>query len=289
MVMIMDLFSLIGIDYSFYTLACAVIFPVASAFVVFGALHRVGTVKKILSYFIPMPIYVSLCIFLLCEPHEVIIPALERAGLELSLSQPEVIGFLASLAFGILYFGIVELICGAKVMKRGLCAMSAVCTLIFTAFEGFIAYMAHAVVPSPVNTPAAPPLDKLFEKFELPYSSDVGLDIIAVAAAVIYIILGFLALIGVRAPLVGEARSANGANARGGYNAAIEPCCAFCQYARQLKDDEDNVLCDKTGVVNGAHRCRRFVYDPLKRRPVRIHAQSAELESTPDADMDKHE
>ncbi len=281
----MNLFDLIGIDYSFYTLACAVIFPVAAAFAVFGGLRQVGTVKKILSYFIPMPIYTSLCIFLLCEPHESVIPVLERAGLALSLSQPEVVGFLSALALGIFYLGVVELICGAKVMKRGLCALNVVCTLIFTAFDGFITCMAHVVVPSPVNTLAAPSLGKLLAKFGLSSSSDVGLDIIAVAAAVIYMVIGFICLIGARAPVGGEALSA----AKSDYNAAIEPRCDVCQYARHLKDDEGNVLCDKTGVVSGAHRCRRFLYDPLKRRPARIQVPTADVVSASDADTDKKE
>lgn len=54
----MSLESLIGVAYSFYTLACAVIFPVAAAVAVFACLRRAGTVRKILGYFISMPVYV---------------------------------------------------------------------------------------------------------------------------------------------------------------------------------------------------------------------------------------
>ena len=46
----MSLESLIGVAYSFYTLACAVIFPVAAAVAVFACLRRAGTVRKILGY-----------------------------------------------------------------------------------------------------------------------------------------------------------------------------------------------------------------------------------------------
>ena len=66
----MSLESLIGVAYSFYTLACAVIFPVAAAVAVFACLRRAGTVRKILGYFISMPVYGALCIFVLCEPQK---------------------------------------------------------------------------------------------------------------------------------------------------------------------------------------------------------------------------
>lgn len=46
----------------------------------------------------------------------------------------------------------------------------------------------------------------------------------------------------------------------------ITKVCAYCEYAQPLVD-EDTVLCAKKGVVSAGHVCRRFKYDPLKRRP----------------------
>lgn len=48
----------------------------------------------------------------------------------------------------------------------------------------------------------------------------------------------------------------------------IERVCAYCEHAAPLPG-QDTVLCDKKGVVNGGYLCRRFVYDPLKRKPKR--------------------
>ncbi len=43
--------------------------------------------------------------------------------------------------------------------------------------------------------------------------------------------------------------------------------CAFCEHA-SLLSDENTVLCDKKGVVDAFHRCRKFRYDLLKRKPL---------------------
>ena len=45
----------------------------------------------------------------------------------------------------------------------------------------------------------------------------------------------------------------------------IEPRCCYCQRGTQL--DEEQILCDKKGVVSPGGSCRAFRYDPLKRVP----------------------
>ena len=45
-----------------------------------------------------------------------------------------------------------------------------------------------------------------------------------------------------------------------------ETYCAHCEHAAPLHD-EDYVLCEKKGVVRAVYVCRKFSYDPLKRRP----------------------
>ena len=273
----MNLFEMIGAAYSFYTLACAVIFPVLAALAVFCGLRRAGTVRKILVYFISMPIYSALCIFLLCEPQKSLLPLLERAGLVLSVSQPEVVGFLAALTLGVLYLGVVSLVCGARTMMRGLWVMNLVLT-----------YMAHAVVPSPVKTVSAPTLGKAFEYFGISLSADFGLDLTTLLAAAVYIIICFVSLTGA-SRILREERTSLRRPADADYDAAIEPCCSVCQFARQLRDSAAEVLCDKVGVVAGDHSCRRFVYDPLKRRPARLPAQSENAASLPGAGTNPHE
>ena len=48
----------------------------------------------------------------------------------------------------------------------------------------------------------------------------------------------------------------------------IEKFCAFCEHASNLIT-ESEFLCSYKGVVGARFSCRRFVYDPLKRKPKR--------------------
>ncbi len=43
--------------------------------------------------------------------------------------------------------------------------------------------------------------------------------------------------------------------------------CCYCEHATPLSD-ESTVLCDKKGIVPAEHKCRRFRYDLLKRKPL---------------------
>ena len=47
----------------------------------------------------------------------------------------------------------------------------------------------------------------------------------------------------------------------------IEPRCAYCARSRPL--DQEQVICEKKGVMSGSSSCRSFRYDPLRRTPPR--------------------
>ncbi|MBO5410823.1 MAG: hypothetical protein J6A60_06145 [Clostridia bacterium] len=46
----------------------------------------------------------------------------------------------------------------------------------------------------------------------------------------------------------------------------FEPVCRICRHGR-LSPDGESVLCIKKGIVDPDGKCRRYVYDPLKRIP----------------------
>lgn len=52
------------------------------------------------------------------------------------------------------------------------------------------------------------------------------------------------------------------------YGNNIQPACEYCARARRAVDGRV-MLCTRKGVVPLYHRCRRFLYDPLKRIPYR--------------------
>jgi hypothetical protein len=48
----------------------------------------------------------------------------------------------------------------------------------------------------------------------------------------------------------------------------IEKICFYCEHSSSLLTDEQ-VLCSRKGVVSSEYKCRKFIYDPLKRAPKR--------------------
>ena len=54
----------------------------------------------------------------------------------------------------------------------------------------------------------------------------------------------------------------------------IERCCAYCVFGGKISDEQ--IICQKCGIVPSSHHCRRFRYDPLKRVPPRPMAQNFE-------------
>lgn len=45
----------------------------------------------------------------------------------------------------------------------------------------------------------------------------------------------------------------------------IDRYCTYCKFAGKINDEQ--VICQKCGIVPASHKCRRFRYDPLKRVP----------------------
>ena len=45
----------------------------------------------------------------------------------------------------------------------------------------------------------------------------------------------------------------------------IERYCAYCALAGKISDEQ--MVCQKCGIVPSTHQCRHFRYDPLKRVP----------------------
>ena len=49
------------------------------------------------------------------------------------------------------------------------------------------------------------------------------------------------------------------------FNRKITPNCEYCRFGSML--DADHVICIKRGIIDSGAACRKFRYDPLKRRP----------------------
>ena len=65
-------------------------------------------------------------------------------------------------------------------------------------------------------------------------------------------------------------------------NLEYEKSCVYCEHSIPLAVDSE-VLCAKRGVVGVNHRCRRFVFDPLKIVPRRREPDPAQQSIEPEA------
>ena len=57
------------------------------------------------------------------------------------------------------------------------------------------------------------------------------------------------------------------------FNNDSKPACAYCKIGK-LSPDESEVICPKNGIMPANGGCKKFVYDPLKRKPKVIRPQS---------------
>ena len=57
----------------------------------------------------------------------------------------------------------------------------------------------------------------------------------------------------------------------------IEIFCKYCERATPLVVD-GKLVCSKMGVVSEDYKCRKFVYDPLKRAPKIMSLDTTGLE-----------
>lgn len=53
------------------------------------------------------------------------------------------------------------------------------------------------------------------------------------------------------------------------FDEEIEPACDYCVNGK--KSENGMVLCAKVGVVSPSYHCKKFVYNPLKRKPKKVN------------------
>jgi hypothetical protein len=59
----------------------------------------------------------------------------------------------------------------------------------------------------------------------------------------------------------------------------IQPACGLCAHGR-ISPDNESVLCVNTGIRNLDSRCKKFKYDPLKRKPQKKPAEQPEFDKS---------
>jgi hypothetical protein len=208
------------------------------------------------------------------------------------------IGTLAAICFGIICLNFIGLICGAGILKRRGAIVNTVASIIAFFFNAFITYSAWAFgdyIHS--NGLFRYDMHVISVKDAFPYLEelgfipsviiDSGVEILALAVLALFIIVYFLSFIPqksaeeiLKEDLERKRRAALAASVEKrdsidkiAHTCADEDectqCCEFCEHATTLKSDRTKMVCDRFGVVSATHKCRKFLYDPLKRKAFR--------------------
>ncbi len=261
----------LGFGYPVLALALAVAEPLVCALAVFLFLRRAVIRTRLLTFALNVAVYEAL-VFLVFSDLQGVLDALGGAG---SVKLPDVCGFLCSLCAAVVCLGLSVLMCGNGVMKfRG--RLSAfILTAVFAFAEGAAVFGCYEVSLGGYSGYSLSEVFPFLSFLPAPVAES-GTDTVAGALFCLYVVclfLCFLANRNAREIAEGEKKLREEASVRRhglSEDAAAELCCcASCQLAVELRSDSGAVLCDRKGIVDASHICQDFVYDPLKRRPVR--------------------
>lgn len=286
-------FSLASLmSYPIWTLVFAIFFPALAAIATFVCLRRANSARRLIAFFIIVPIYVALAVVVCGDTGglvSTVIPCLR--------TYPG-IGTLAAIAFGIICLNFIALICGVGILKRRGAIVNTVASIIAFFLSAFITYSAWAFgdyihsnglfrydmhVISVKD--AFPQLESLGLIPSVIINS--GIEILALSVLVLFLLVYYLSFIPQKSAeeifkedLERKRRAALSVSEvkrdsidKIAHSCAEEnectQCCECCEHATALKSDRTKMVCDRFGVVSATHKCRKFLYDPLKRKAFR--------------------
>lgn len=286
-----NLFSLMS--YPLWTLLSALFFPLIAAIATFVCLRRARLARKMLGFFLIVPIFVVLIVVFFSDTGSIMTDMLSSIG----IPYPPVIGFLCSVTLGIFCLNLTAMICGGGLFKKSGAITNAIFSLIFFAADLFVTYSAWTRYIDYAASDAVRKDGGIFYikealpfldlKFIPSYILESGIEMLVLAIFVLFLIVYFLTFIALKSPdeiakedLERRRRAAlmNSGdkkirNAKRHHNDNDEDenpeCCACCEHATALKGDKFKMVCDKCGVVVSTHKCKSFLYDPLKRTAFR--------------------
>lgn len=285
-------FSLVSLfPYSLWTLAFALLFPILAAIATFVCLRRANTARRLIGFFVIVPIYAALAVIVCGDTGELISKIIPY------LRVYTVIGLMAAICFGIVCLNFIGLICGAGILKRRGAVTNTIASVLTFGIEAFLTYSAWdyayklfsaGIFYNDYNViDIAEALPFLADLGFIPSAIlDSGIELLALAVLALYIIVYFLSFIPQKSKeeifkeeLERKRRAAlAGGEKRGNIDKVSHSCadsdecikcCECCEHATALKGDRTKMVCDSFGVVSATHKCRKFIYDPLKRKAFR--------------------
>jgi|GEM_PF-609349 len=251
----------------FLTLICSVLFPLLAAICIFICLHAAPLRRKLLCFFLGMPLYVIPTAFLLTDVENT--ARAITAGGDVPLISDS-IGFLAAVALGIVYLGVTVLVCSEGITKQGGRLLTFFSTVIFFCLSILLCYFSLLAL---TDTEFEPTIAVVFPAAEgLAYiQTFAGFSVhyAAVPLLSLFIILLFITFFfdknrdELRREDIERLHRIEAEAAR----IEKEGVCAVCRYADLPETGRGNIFCEKKGSMPPDARCPHFEYDPLKRIP----------------------
>ena len=265
--------SQLGLPYSVWNAVCAVLFPILAAIAVFICLRRASGIKKLITFFVSSAVYVVCAVFLF-----------EFIARSLHILRYDLVGFMLSVAAGMIYLELCVLICGIGIMRKRGIIVSLTVSAVLIIISAITVYFAEAGACSCAAADGTcTAIHRIpFLAFLPSAVSNSGIEFVSVSLLVLFLIAYFLCFLANKKPeeirrddisrrrikALADAEDEEKKDLRE-CGVQIDRCCAYCEFARPLYGDGNNILCDKKGIVDADHICRAFIYDPLKRAPAR--------------------
>lgn len=273
----------LSLTYTSLILIVTVAVAACCAAVLFIPLRRAPLRRRLLTYFISMPVFVFLSVFFFSDLGTAL-AALGAGAAGLSGEFFGYTGLTAACGVGIAYLGSCALICSQGAMKKKGRIAILVTSLLYFALE-YILWVAALFAGNVKRYTLGEVFPALGKVSFLAPAAESGLFAFSILLLVLYIVgflLSFTAVLkdgetDETAPRGGKARS-NGTETgsvgkRTAEGAEDFPdsgkCCLTCVRSQKLSVPGGKVLCDRKGVTDAGFCCGRYEYDPLKTEPVR--------------------
>ena len=263
-----------------WTLVSTIIFPTIAMIATFVCLESAKASHRRVGFFVLVPLFIAINVIVCGDAFGIFSELLPALNLY------PIIGFLVSICIGTLFLCFIVLACGRSVLKsRGIIlnvVSSFFCFVINTYFTYSAWKFALYTHESNLIRKDAGMIDvkdafPILQDYSLlpDILIDIGIEIPMIVILMIFLLIYLQSLSYLKTP--DEMRkddlkriySKKGQKRSKEEDDALIQCCAYCEHASFVGHSGTKMLCTYYGLITSSKVCRKYVYDPLKRRAFR--------------------
>ena len=256
-----------------------VFFTTLATIATFVCLKSVQRSRKLAGFFSAVTVFILTNVLIFIGAEGIFPKLLPALGLY------PIVGFLASVSLGMLCLSIISVICGSGALKRSGKVLNTIFSFVCFIINAYFTYsawdFARYTYESELFRYDAGRIDikdalPFLKNASLPEALlDSGIEIPVIAVLIIFLAVYFISITVLKSQTLHLSADED--------DDSLNRCCAYCEHAECIENCRTKMLCRHKGTVASSGSCRRFVYDPLKRKAFR--PQIARLD-TSDFDTD---